>query len=70
MCSKMNELTLKAWRTNKNLSQVEVAEILGVSVSTIKNWENGITFPKPQYIDKLCELYGTSYDRIKFIPNT
>lgn len=65
-----NEFTLKALRVNKNLKQTEVAGIVGVSVSTIKNWESGMSFPKPKHIDKLCELYGISYDRIKFIPNT
>lgn len=64
----MGKITLKAARTNVDMTQAEVAKELDVSVSTIKNWEKGITFPKQPYILALCELYGVSYDAINFLP--
>ena len=32
---------LKSWRTSRNLSQRQLAEVLGVSVRTIQEWEQG-----------------------------
>lgn len=62
----MPQITLKAARVNVELTQSAVAEKLGVSISTIKNWETGKTFPKQPMIEKLCELYGVAYDNIFF----
>lgn len=62
----MPQITLKAARVNAGLTQSSVANVLGVSVSTIKNWEKGKTFPKHPHIVKLCELYKVSYDNIFF----
>lgn len=65
----MIEMTLKALRINKRMRQTDVANALNVSISTIKNWESGKTFPKPAHIDMLCALYNVSYDNIKFVTN-
>ena len=62
----MANLTLKAARVNEGYTQVDVAKILGVAVSTLRNWEKGITFPKQPAIEKMCELYNVQYDHIKF----
>jgi DNA-binding transcriptional regulator YiaG len=37
--------TLKAWRTNKGLTQTEAAERLEVPVKTLQNWEIARTMP-------------------------
>lgn len=65
----MPKITLKAARVNVKLTQKEVADCIGCSVSTIKNWENGITFPRYPQIEKLCELYGVPLDNINFCGN-
>lgn len=62
----MPEMTLKALRINKGYSREKVADAVGVSAITIKNWELGKTFPTQPFIEKLCELYGVCYDNIKF----
>lgn len=62
----MPQITLKAARVNSNLTQKAVAEELNVSVSTIKNWEKGVSYPKQPQICQLCELYGMSFDDIFF----
>lgn len=43
----MKRLTLKAARVAAGFTQDVAAEKIGVGVSTIKNWEKGITFPIP-----------------------
>ena len=60
------KISLKAARINAGLTQSEAAERIGVSVSTIKNWEAGKTFPSQPQIDKICEVYRVAYDNIKF----
>lgn len=62
----MPQMTLKAARVNAGLTQTAVAQRLDVSISTIKNWESGKTFPKQPQIEALCRLYGVSYDNIFF----
>ena len=41
----MLELTLKAARINKGLSQEEAGKLIGVSADVISNWERQVTFP-------------------------
>lgn len=62
----MKKISLKAARINANLTRKNVVESLGISVPTLQNWELGKTFPKQPMIEKLCELYGMSYDEIDF----
>lgn len=62
----MPKMTLEAARRNAKLTQAEAAKRLEVAVSTLRNWEKGITFPKQPAIEKMCELYGVPYDYITF----
>lgn len=62
----MPQITLKAARVNKGLSLADAAQEIGVSVSTLKNWEAGVTFPKQPNIERMCEIYGFAYDQIFF----
>lgn len=51
---------LKGYRVRKGLTQEDMAEILGVSVSTVKNWEkepHKMTFEK---LALLAQHYGVS----------
>lgn len=63
----MKKITLKAARVNAGYSQREAAERLGISNKTLCSWENGKTFPDQPMIEKLCELYGVTYDMIVFV---
>lgn len=69
MANEIVKLTLKAARVNVGYTQKEAAKELGVSNVTLSNWENGTAFPDIQQVEKLCELYGVSYDNIIFLPN-
>lgn len=57
-------ITLRAARINKGLTQEEVAKALNVTKKTVGSWEKGITKPKLDKIEPLCNLYGCSYDDI------
>lgn len=62
------KITLEAARVNVGLTQKAVAKHLKVSNKTVCNWENGVSQPRPNMIDELCELYGVKYDDINFLP--
>ena len=62
----MARVTLAAARVNKHLTQAAAAEMIGVNVNTLKNWESGSTFPKQPQIEKICEVYEVTYDEIIF----
>ena len=64
----MPKITLSAARVNAGYSQKEAAELLGISNKTLCNWENGKTFPDQPMIEKICKLYGVTYDMINFAP--
>lgn len=64
------EITLRAARVNKNLTQEEAANALGVSKQTIGNWEKGRSFPAVRKINMIEKLYGIKYNEIIFLPKS
>lgn len=62
------KISLKGLRVNANLTQLEVADKLGVTKETISNWENGKTSPDAVMLLKLCGVYKCSLDSI-FLPD-
>jgi len=47
-------------RTKKELTQVQLADIVGVSVGLAGQWETGATTLTPQKAEKLAEALGVS----------
>lgn len=62
------QLTLKAARTNKGLSQEEAARLIGISVDTIRNYENNNTYPDIPILKKIEKVYGVGYNDLIFLP--
>lgn len=62
------QITLRAARTNAVMTQQAAAKQLGVTVSTVRNWERGASFPDALQIRKIECLYGVKYDNITFLP--
>lgn len=56
------EEKLVALRKGKNLSQLELSEILHVSRQAISRWEVGTAVPTTDNLRVLSELYGVSID--------
>lgn len=61
-------ITLKAARVNMNLTQVEAAKKIGVTVDTLSNYERSKSYPDVPIIKKIEEVYGVSYDDLIFLP--
>lgn len=53
---------LKELRKGKNLTQEEIGEICQVAKQTISNWENNITQPPFEIVNKLAQYFGVSVE--------
>lgn len=60
-------ITLKAARVNKGMTQEEAAKALDVSISTLRNYEAGKSFPDIPTLRKIEELYDVDYDSLIFL---
>ncbi len=60
------QITLRAARVNRGLSQVEVAKIIGKNKDTINRYEKNSSKIPRDTIVKLLDLYGFSHDDIFF----
>lgn len=54
--------TIKNARIEKNLTQPQLAKLVGVSAGMISIWENNINEPKASYIKALAEVLDISTD--------
>ncbi|HEX3641761.1 MAG TPA: helix-turn-helix transcriptional regulator [Ktedonobacteraceae bacterium] len=64
MSQTMKFLSLKAERKERGWSQAEVAEALGVNLSTVRRWERGRAVPYPYYRKKLATLFGKTTEEL------
>lgn len=55
---------LQLLRTNRKLSQEELADNLGISRQSITKWENGQSFPDIRNLIQLSEIFKVSIDRL------
>lgn len=62
-------ITLKAARANKNLTQIEAAKLIGVTVDTLSNYERGKSYPDVPVIKRMEQVYGLSYSDLIFLPS-
>lgn len=49
-------------RERDNISQLQLAEKLGVELLTVSQWENGVIIPDTESLVKLSKLFGVSTD--------
>ena len=56
---------IKKARLDAGLTQLEVAEKLGVAQAQYARWENGGRNPRKGTVEKLAEIFGTSFEILK-----
>lgn len=56
----MNTLRLKEFRESKNMSQRELADLLGITQAYYWKWESGKSFPNAKQIILLCKVLECS----------
>lgn len=55
---------IKKYREEKKMTQMEVAEVLGMKPATISKYEAGALEPNIESLKKLAELFGISVDEL------
>ena len=55
---------IKALRKERGLTQVQLAQELGVDQATVSKWEIGRAYPEAKYALKLSEYFGVTVDYI------
>lgn len=58
---------LKELRIEKNLTQEELAKIIGVGVSAISMYEQGNRVPRDEIKIKLAKFFNKSVEKIFFV---
>ena len=55
---------IKTLRKQKNMTQEQLAELLGISFQAVSKWENNLTLPDITLIPTLATIFGVSTDTI------
>ncbi len=55
---------LQSLRKEKNLTQAELGERLGVSAQSVSNWERAETLPDTALLPEIAMIFGVSVDEI------
>lgn len=55
---------LKNARKKKQLTQRQLADLIGAKHNSISNWENGVNKPDPDTIGQLCGVLGISANEL------
>ncbi len=58
------------FRRRNGYSRKQLADALGVTVSTISNYENGVTLPSKNKLSLLSDLLNVKIDMLLFDPKT
>lgn len=56
---------VKKARMDAGLTQIEVANKLGVAQAQYARWENGGRNPKDETVEKLAEIFGVTFDKLQ-----
>ena len=51
---------IRKYREDRKLSQIQLAELIGVSNSRVSNWEQGINRPDADILAELCRALQVS----------
>ena len=64
------ENDLKVWRAKFDLTQSQLAELVGVSRKTINTLERGIYTPSVTLALKLARVFNTRVEKVFYLKNT
>lgn len=54
----------KKFRLDNNLTQLQVANRIGIAQTNISNWENDTTRPEYENLIKLAKIYDVTTDEL------
>ena len=57
-------MVVKSKRLKKNITQDELARMLGVTQQAVMKWENGSSQPRAALLPKLADILGCTVDEL------
>lgn len=57
---------LKRFRKSEHITQADLADMLGVSTSTVGTWEIGRSKPNVVMLKKMADLFNVSIEELYF----
>lgn len=60
---------MESIRKSNGLSQLDIANKLNISVTTYNRWENGVSFPESDSIEKLATIYNIRSTALFYDPD-
>ena len=57
-------MNILKYRKNKKLTQLQLAELLGVSAQAVSKWELGLCAPDISLLPELAEIFGVNIDAL------
>ncbi len=57
-------INLRSLRRSKDMTQIELANMLHVDKRTVSAWENHVCEPSYAMLAKICEIFSESFDSI------
>lgn len=55
---------IKAARTKMNMTQMNLADEMGVSYQAVSNWERGNSMPDISKLPELCKILNISFEEL------
>ncbi|RDY28102.1 XRE family transcriptional regulator [Romboutsia weinsteinii] len=55
---------IKSLRRNKNLTQEQLANFIGVSTPAVSKWEKGLSYPDILILPKLANFFDVTIDEL------
>ncbi len=62
------KMSLKMARELRKMTQEEAAKRIGISIDTLRNYEQGKTYPDIPILRKIEDVYQVSYSQLIFLP--
>lgn len=56
----MSVKNIRSLRKGAGMTQKELADKLGVTITTVSRWEKGDYVPSPRYIKQMAEMFGVA----------
>ena len=57
-------MSIKSFRESSGMTQVELSCALGVSRSAVAAWENGVSNPRFDSIQRMTQIFNCSIDEL------
>ena len=56
--------TIKYLRKEKNITQEELADFLGISYQSVSRWETGVCYPDLELLPVMSDFFGVTVDKL------